>query len=162
MNKLQTLQAVVSKTAGRGGLILRKNSPEILLVAGVVGIVASTVMACKATLKAESVIEKAKGNLDKIHKGKQIAEDAANKKNEELAKYPNNPTNIDDIKAVRLIKEKYAKYNYTETEYKKELAVTYLQTGMDFVKLYGPAVLLSAASWKMSVRLAALRIRTTP
>ena len=45
----------------------KKHSPEILLVTGVIGTVASTVMACKATLKVNDVLEDAKVNLDKIH-----------------------------------------------------------------------------------------------
>lgn len=146
MNKLQTLQSVVSKTAGRGGLILRKNSPEIMLAVGVVGVVASTVMACKATLKVDAVLKGAKEDIDKIHKGKKIAEEASNKKHEELSKHPDKPTDIEEIRTVRLIKEKYEKYNYPETDYRRDLAVAYLQTGVDFVKLYGPAVVLGVAS----------------
>ena len=49
------------------GLKLKKHSPEILIVAGVAGTVASAVMACKATLKVNNVIEESKANIDKIH-----------------------------------------------------------------------------------------------
>lgn len=50
------------------GFQLKKHSPEILIVAGVVGVVASTVMACKATTKASKVVEKAKDDINEIHK----------------------------------------------------------------------------------------------
>lgn len=46
---------------------LKKHSPEILIVAGVVGVVTSAALACKATLKAKGVVEEAKVNIDKIH-----------------------------------------------------------------------------------------------
>ena len=49
------------------GFKLKKHSPEILVVAGVVGIVASAVMACKATTKASDILEKAKEDINSIH-----------------------------------------------------------------------------------------------
>lgn len=50
----------------------KKYSPEILMGVGVVGIVASTVVACKATLKASDIIADAQEDLEKI---KMVAED---------------------------------------------------------------------------------------
>lgn len=43
----------------------KKHSPEMLLAAGVVGVVTSTVMACKATTKIDSVLDKHKTNIKK-------------------------------------------------------------------------------------------------
>lgn len=40
----------------RAGLKLKKHSPEILVVSGVVGTVVTTVMACKATTKLEGIL----------------------------------------------------------------------------------------------------------
>lgn len=57
----------MSRKFGRMGLTLKKHSPEILVVAGVVGVVTSAVMACKATLKVNEVVEKAKSDIDTIH-----------------------------------------------------------------------------------------------
>lgn len=51
----------------KAGLKLKKHSPEILAVAGVVGIVTSTVMACKATTKVSGIIDEAKQDIDTIH-----------------------------------------------------------------------------------------------
>lgn len=51
---------------GNTGLKLKKHSPEIMLVGGVVGGVVSTVMACKASTKVNDVIEEAKENLEII------------------------------------------------------------------------------------------------
>ena len=50
------------------GFKLKKHSPEILAVAGVVGTVVSAVMACKATTKASDILEKSKEDIDAIHK----------------------------------------------------------------------------------------------
>lgn len=66
------------------GLRLKKHSPEILVAAGVIGTVTSAVMACKATLKVNDILDDTKDQLDKIHEcasdprmeGKYTAEDA--------------------------------------------------------------------------------------
>lgn len=66
--------AKLTRTFNRTGLKLQKHSPEILLVAGTVGVVASTVMACKATLKVEEIVDDAKQKIDTIH---EVAADPA-------------------------------------------------------------------------------------
>jgi hypothetical protein len=50
-----------------GVLKFKKHSPEILVVAGVIGGVVSAVMACKATTKLEGILEKTKEDIDAIH-----------------------------------------------------------------------------------------------
>lgn len=64
----------LTRTLNRTGLKLKKHSPEILLVTGTVGVVASTVMACKATLKVEEIVDEAKEKIDTIH---QVSADPA-------------------------------------------------------------------------------------
>lgn len=66
MNKLELMKQSIKKTTGRTGLVLRKHSPEILMGAGILGIVGSTVLACKATLKLEEVLYDAQHTLDTI------------------------------------------------------------------------------------------------
>ena len=66
MNKTE-IMANLTRTFNRTGLKLKKHSPEILLAAGVVGVVASGVMACKATLKVEEIVDDAKHKIDMIH-----------------------------------------------------------------------------------------------
>ena len=51
-----------------------KHSPEILAGVGVVGVVGSLVMACKATTKLSDILEESKEQLDKI---KEVAADPA-------------------------------------------------------------------------------------
>lgn len=108
---------IISKLTGtfnKLGYQIKKYSPEICVAFGVVGVVASTVMACKATTKVSEILDETKENLDVIHKG---MEDG----------------NING-------KE------YTKEDGKKDLAATYVQTGIAFVKLYGPSVVLGGLS----------------
>lgn len=57
----------ITRSIHKAGFQIKKHSPEILVVAGVIGTVASAVMACKATLKVNEVLENAKNDVDKIH-----------------------------------------------------------------------------------------------
>lgn len=56
-----------SSMFNRTAIKLKKHSPEILVMAGVVGTVASTVLACKATTKLNSLLEESKQNIEQIH-----------------------------------------------------------------------------------------------
>lgn len=71
MIKINNIKGNIVKAAGRSGLVIKKYSPEILMTAGVVGIVTTTVMACRATLKVDAVLEKSKETIDKIHYAKE-------------------------------------------------------------------------------------------
>ena len=51
------------------GFQLKKHSPEILVIAGVIGGVTAAVMACKATTKAGDILDDTKRQLDVIHQG---------------------------------------------------------------------------------------------
>lgn len=51
---------------GRGSLLLKKHSPEILVGVGIAGVVTSAVLAARATLKLEPIIDKTKSNLEAI------------------------------------------------------------------------------------------------
>lgn len=93
-----------------------KHSPEILIVAGVVGTITSAVMACKATLKVNDILEDTKETLDKIHDG---VEKGKKTKDGEV---------------------------YTAELAKKDITLTYVQTGYKFVKLYGPSIVLGGLS----------------
>jgi len=66
MKKAELIKAA-SGTFNKFGLKLKKHSPEILIVAGVVGTVASAVMACRATTKVGTIIDKTKEDIDHIH-----------------------------------------------------------------------------------------------
>jgi hypothetical protein len=64
MNKLAN---TVTTSLSKVGLTLKKHSPEILVVSGVIGVVTSTVLACRATTKVNAVLEKAKEDIETIH-----------------------------------------------------------------------------------------------
>lgn len=93
--------------------LLRKNSPAILITVGVVGVATSTVLACKATLKVNSILGEAQQNIEKVHYA---------------------------------LNDKSAAEKYTPEDGKKDLAIIYAHTGFNFVKLYGPSVLLGTIS----------------
>jgi len=56
--------AAISKTVARNSLVLQTKSPGLLFGAGIVGVIGSTVLACRATLKMEEVLGEAKSKLD--------------------------------------------------------------------------------------------------
>lgn len=62
--KLNSLLNSMTSRVGLKALTLRKHTPAILFGAGVVGVVATVVLASRATLKLESVIDEAQNNLD--------------------------------------------------------------------------------------------------
>ena len=64
---MNSIMTTLTRSLSRSGLKLRKHSPEILLVAGIVGAVTSAVMACKATLKANDIVEESRTQIDTIH-----------------------------------------------------------------------------------------------
>lgn len=57
----------VTRNFNKIGFQLKKHSPEILVVAGVVGAVTSAVMACKATTKVHDILEDTKTKVDQVH-----------------------------------------------------------------------------------------------
>lgn len=61
------ITTAVSGFVNRGLFQLKKHSPEILAIGGTIGVIASGVMACIATTKANALLEEAKETLDAIH-----------------------------------------------------------------------------------------------
>lgn len=67
MNKNEIVKKA-SSALGKVNIKLRKHNPELLIAAGVVGTVVSTVLACKATTKLSTILDESKGNIETIHK----------------------------------------------------------------------------------------------
>lgn len=107
----------VTRAFHKVGFTLKKHSPEILVVTGIVGVVASAVMACKATTKLNDVVEKGKTEIADVH------DKAA------------------DVEAGIISAEVY-----TPEIQRKELAMAYAKTGYELVKLYAPAVTVGVLS----------------
>ena len=58
---------IVTRLAGRAGLVLSKHAPTILTAAGTVGFIGTTVLASKATLKVEETLAEETALLVKVH-----------------------------------------------------------------------------------------------
>lgn len=58
----------IMKNINRIGFKVKKYSPEILSVVGVVGTVASAVIACKATTKVSEILDDTKEKVDDVHR----------------------------------------------------------------------------------------------
>ena len=95
----------------RLALKISKISPEILLGVGIVGVVGGTVLACKATLKVESVIAESKEMVETIH-------------------------GVYDSEKDKPVAEQ----KYSEQDMNKDLAIVYARRGVDLLKLYAPAI----------------------
>ncbi len=54
----------IGRQVARNTLLMQKGSPGLLLGVGIAGMVGSTVLACRATLKMDEVVDEAKGKLD--------------------------------------------------------------------------------------------------
>ena len=111
MNKL-------SRSVSRVGLKIKKHSPEILVVSGIIGGVTATVMACKATSKVNGILEEAKRRMDVIH---------------DIVEHPEE----------HVVENEEP---YTEEDGKKALAIVYAQTGLKLLKVYGPAIAVGTLS----------------
>lgn len=59
--------AAVTRLAGSQSLTLQKNAPNLLFVGGLVGSIGATVLACRATLKLEQIVEEAENALITIN-----------------------------------------------------------------------------------------------
>lgn len=104
----------IVKAANKVGFALRKHSPEILTGVGIIGGVAAAVMACKATPKAQEVLEQAKIEVDAVHEA--------------------------------IERENISEEEYSQQDAQKDLAGTYIRTGVGLLKAYGPAIALGALS----------------
>lgn len=61
--------------AGRGSLIAKKYAPTAMIIGGTIGVVASCVIACKATLKVDEIMDEANDKLDKIEEARKTLPD---------------------------------------------------------------------------------------
>ena len=66
MKVLNNLTSTITYAVGHTKTFFSRNSAEILLIGGAIGVVTGTVMACKATLKADSVMDEYKEKKEKI------------------------------------------------------------------------------------------------
>lgn len=65
--KTNEIMNAVKRTVSKASFQIKKYSPEILMVAGVVSVVGGTVLACKATIKATEILADSKKDIDAVH-----------------------------------------------------------------------------------------------
>lgn len=111
----------ITRTLNKAAFKFKKHSPEILVVAGVVGVISSTVMACKATTKINDILDDTKDQLDKIHEAGERLENGETLRLKDGEKY-------------------------TVEQNKKDLTIVYAQTALKFAKLYAPSVIIGGLS----------------
>lgn len=70
MGKLQFMNSI-TRGLHKAGFQIKKHSPEILIVAGAIGTVATTVLACRSTLKVNEGVKKAKEDINDIHEAEE-------------------------------------------------------------------------------------------
>lgn len=106
----------VTRGIGMLGFEVKRKSPEILLIAGLVTGVATVVVACKQTLKAGDILDEHKADMEKVHEAEQVAEE--------------HPTEVE----------------YTAKDKAKDTAIVYAKTAGRMTRLYAPAVGLGVVS----------------
>lgn len=99
---------------------LKKASPTIMIVGAAIGGVTAAVLACKATIKAQDILNEHNTAVKTIHTTKEQIEQGV--------------IQLDEGES------------YTEKDYKNDITTTYVQTGLKLAKVYAPAVTLGAVS----------------
>lgn len=112
----------MTRALNRGALCVKKHSPEILLVTGIVSGGIALVAACKATTKLESVLAETKNNVEQVHECAAAGEIRVREG--------------DEIRSVE----------YTEEDSKKDLTIIYAKGAWNLTKLYAPAIGFGAVS----------------
>lgn len=84
--KVNEIMNNMTRSVHRAGFKIKKHSPEILIVTGVVGVVTSAVMACKATTRVSEILEESKEAIDIIHEGMEAGEVMDTEYTEEVGK----------------------------------------------------------------------------
>lgn len=112
MNNKITIANKITRTANKAGFKIKKHSPEILVGLGIISTVAGAVMACKASTKVSTIVDDTENVLDLIHESAEAGETTT----------------------------EGGVVEYTEEDMKRDTTIVYAQTGLKFIKLYGPAV----------------------
>lgn len=113
---MNELTQKLTRTVGKGKLTVKKYSPEILLVAGIISGGVALVCAVKETLRAEDVLDSHQEKMNKIEDALVLA---------------------DETEDTEL---------YTAEDAKRDKVKAYVQTGAAFAKLYAPTIIFSAVS----------------
>ena len=116
-NWLSKVSTSAAKFAGKAEFTIKKNSPEILLGAGIVGFVGTVVLACRATCRADEVLEFHRKKIKDINDAKEIAD-----------------------------ADPEGEMSYDVEIYRQDKAIRYLKTTGNLAKLYAPTVAIGTLS----------------
>lgn len=116
-NWLSKVSTSAVKFAGKAEFTIKKNSPEILLGAGIVGFVGTIVLACRATCRADEVLEFHRRKIKDINDAKEIAD-----------------------------ADPEGEMSYDIEIYRQDKAVRYLKTTGSLAKLYAPTIAVGTLS----------------
>ena len=116
-NWLSKVSTSAARFAGKAEFTIKKNSPEILLGAGIVGFVGTVVLACRATCRADEVLEFHRKKIKDIEDAKEIAD-----------------------------ADPEGEMSYDIEIYRQDKAIRYLKTTGNLAKLYAPTVAVGALS----------------
>ena len=116
-NWLSKVSTSAARFAGKAEFTIKKNSPEILLGAGIVGFVGTVVLACRATCRADEVLEFHRRKIKDIEDAKEIAD-----------------------------ADPEGEMSYDVEIYRQAKAIRYLKTTGSLAKLYAPTVAVGALS----------------
>lgn len=121
LSSLKNVGTKLSKLAGRPGLVVKKHSPEILLVGGIACIVGGAVWACKSTLELDDTIDDIKDRIDTVKNG-----------------------NTDEVIEVTadIIEDPENKEMIKYEASRADLARVYIGATWDIVRLYAPSFIL--------------------
>lgn len=111
---MKFIPEVLSRAVAEKALLTEKHAPAILLGAGIVSMVGSTVMACRATLKMNEVLDEIEANKTQSREVKHLVDSKA---------YTGDAT-------------------YTDEEMRKDTAVIYIRGVAKIVRLYAPAIVI--------------------
>lgn len=116
-NWLSKISTSAAKFAGKAEFTIKKNSPEILLGAGIVGFVGTIVLACRATCRADEVLEFHRRKIKDINDAKEIAD-----------------------------ADPEGEMSYDVEIYRQDKAIRYLKTTGSLAKLYAPTIAVGTLS----------------
>ena len=116
-NWLSKVSTSAARFAGKAEFTIKKNSPEILLGAGIAGFVGTVVLACRATCRADEVLEFHRKKIKDIEDAKEIAD-----------------------------ADPEGEMSYDIEIYRQDKAIRYLKTTGNLAKLYAPTVAVGALS----------------
>lgn len=118
LNLAKIVPASVTRAAAKTVMKTKINSPTILFVAGTTGMVASTVLACRATLQLEEVL--AHGE-DKIHETQML---------------------LDGTHPAKEV----GTYEYTAVTQASDVKIIRIKTAVEVAKIYAPAAIIGILS----------------